>query len=129
MKWRFVISLCVLSALAAPAWAQPNVRLAIQFEKFPEGTQCGVEDSYNPVRVFDRKGKPRLLMVGFVSVGQVYCDLPGGKRIGVDVNKRLRPQTRTVGFRIFPSGRAVMTTSVVGGIIKDELQRVITPWK
>ena len=129
MRW--IASLCgvVLLIAALPVQAQGVNRLSAQFVDFPQGSQCGVEDAFNPVRVSERGGQPRLLMIGLVQVGRMYCDLPDGRRVAIDVNKRLRPQTRAAGFLIYPNGRATMTTSVIGGLITDNFTGVIGPWE
>jgi len=113
-------------AASAAAAAGHDIRMAASFVDFPAGTACDVEDAFQPVRQIARPDGPRILMTGWPSVGKVYCDLADGSRVYVSINKQLRKGARTVGFVVYPSGRAQMTTSVVGGLITDELNGVFT---
>lgn len=113
-------------AASAAAAAGHNTMLAASFVNFPAGTACDVEGAFQPVRQIARPDGPRIVMTGWPSVGKVYCDLADGSRVYVSINKQLRKGARAVGFVVYPSGRAQMTTSVVGGLITDELHGVFT---
>ncbi len=128
MVWVIRISVVLVGLLAATsATAQANVKtkLMVRFEGFPRGMTCDVRDSFVPVIHSMRDGAPRVLLTSFPSVGEIFCVMPGGQRIVSDVNQRLRRGARAVGVTVFPDGRAVMTTSVIGGLIRDDLTNAI----
>ncbi|WP_298842107.1 hypothetical protein [uncultured Roseobacter sp.] len=118
----------VLAITSGGAEAGVRTKMAATFEGFPAGTSCGIEGAQMPVIQLMRDGAPRIFVAGFASIGRVYCDLPDGRRVGFDINKRLRPDAGAVGFRVKPNGRATMTTHADGELVTDQLTGVITPW-
>ncbi|WP_300031280.1 hypothetical protein [uncultured Roseobacter sp.] len=119
----------VLMLVCVPALAGVKTKMAASFEQFPAGTACGVEGAFLPVKQIQRDSGPRIILTGYASVGRVWCDLPDGRRVGFNINKRLPDKAKVAGFRVFPNGRATMTSRVEGEeMVTNQLTGVIEPW-
>ena len=125
---RILPAICALVLTATASDAGVKTKMGITFEGFPQESACGIEGAPMPVLHFERETGPRILVMGFASVGRVYCDMPDGRRVGFSVNKQLPSKARAVGFRIRVNGRAIMTANIDGELFTKQLSGVITPW-
>jgi hypothetical protein len=115
------IGIIVLSVSASPATAGAKTKISVLFQDFPKGTQCGASGTTGKVKLKKKRGHPIVDIKGYAEIGTIFCDLPDGRRIVTDINKKLKKDARVVGVTIYPSGDAYLTSSTESGLFSEQM--------
>jgi hypothetical protein len=120
------MSACVLTASMSSVHAGPRTTNSVLFKDFQKETKCNASDTKGKVSLKKKRGHPKVEIKGYPDVCTLYCNLPDGRTVISDINKKVRKDARVVGVTVYPDGRAFVTSSTeASGLVSEEFTKMI----